>query len=519
MPLAERHACLLKLALAVALWLSLATALRTYAQSSAAPLNDPVAETAVQHLLVGMTVSRDGRHNTALRALRHLEDPQLQPIYQRLARTNHPALRINGVLGMAEVSPDGHISLDQLAAIEDPTVQSEIITAALDDGLMTEEQARQLLAWEDLNDGVKLVILLRQDRETRKQHMDLLLEGIESPLLGRQGLAALMLADLDRQEGMDALRKVNQSNNPQLDMVRQQMLTVLSERDLANTAAWAYDVSMDPNVSPRMELLALREAMRQGSEQARNRWRERFRSASDAADRTRLAIIALESATAVPASLFQPMLNSDDPIITQMGRAGAAVANLSPDVAEQIVRLIEMDHPIANAWALQYANNEATPQHRQVILMGLILTAKHGDRRGMQRRLDLAVAAAQSLVELDPQAAVALLRPVLQERDADPLLVQAILYGVLRAQTDEGLAIVQGLSPLRNADARNLILLIRARSDQSLTERDIRNLGFLVQGAGAMPDTFRLQAAWSYLQHTNQVQAALDNALSRQNAP
>ena len=112
--------------------------------------------------------------------------------------------------------------------------------------------------------------------------------------------------------------------------------------------------------------------------------------------------------------------------------------------------------------------------------------------------------------------ATALLRPILQDPDADPMVVQAILFGIIRAQTDVGPQIVDGLQFIRNIDARNWTLLIKARSNQPMTDRELKNLGFIVQGSGNIPDTFRLQAAWSYLKRTGQANAALEQVLSRQ---
>lgn len=504
-------ACLRHLCMALICFTSLGVALPAQGDE------EQVIETAKNYLRSSMVVRRDGSHNVALRALRHLRDPDLKPLLLRLSRTNHPSMRINGLLGLAELDADG-MTMDLLTSVEDPAVQSEIITAAMDSDLLSLDDARRLLTWDDLNDGVKLVILLRLDRETRKTYLDFLKTAATSELLGRRGIAGLMLADLGDPQGQKILNDVNLSKSVDRDMVQAQLLTVLSNVELMNTDDWALAVSKASKDSPRLELMALREALRQGSKNARDYWYQRFSASTDAADQTRLAIIALESADKQPAILFEPLIQSQDPLLAQMGRAGAAVSSQSPDMAEQIVRMIELDHAIANAWALKYVAEEGDAQVRNVVLLGLMLTAEHGDPRGLQRRLDLAVAAAQELVEQDPAAAKQLLKPILEDRETDPMVLQALLYGLLRAEGNKAYGVLQNLKPMRDPDGRNLILILKAREPGQLNDRDIRNLGFIVQGAGTIPATFRLQAGWNYLKATGNADAALNQILEEQGA-
>lgn len=480
---------------------------------------DPAAEIrdqAIDLMQTAVTVSPDGRHNSALRALRHLRDPALRPLFARLAQASHPALRINGMLGLAEISPEGKLPIEQLATIDDRATLNEIIAFGMDNDLLSLDDAQKILAWQNIDEGVKVVILMRLTRDVRAANEKLLREANQSDISGRRGAAALMLADIGAPDAPQLLKAASQPNAANHELVETQMLTLQAQHSFKNTGEWAYSLIMDPNVSPQLELLGLSESMHQGVKPAQDRWYDRFRSSTDPSDRIRLALIALDVAKNQPQKIFQAMIDSGDPIITQAGRTAQAVANNAPDAAAQVVALIELGHPIANGWVLRYANEQAAPQDRQAVLLGLILTAQDGDRRGMQQRLDLAVAAAEMLAEKDPQAAAALLRPILQDPDADPMVVQAILFGIIRAQTDVGPQIVDGLQFIRNIDARNWTLLIKARSNQPMTDRELKNLGFIVQGSGNIPDTFRLQAAWSYLKRTGQANAALEQVLSRQ---
>jgi hypothetical protein len=88
-------------------------------------------DAAVFLLRESMEPSRDGRHNIMLRALRHLEDPQLEPLFAELITMRETTFKIHGLLGLAEIHPDKKLDLVRLASISQPAEQAQVVSAAM----------------------------------------------------------------------------------------------------------------------------------------------------------------------------------------------------------------------------------------------------------------------------------------------------------------------------------------------------------------------------------------------------
>lgn len=469
-------------------------------------------ESAVYLLRQTLQVGSDGRYGRLLRSLRHLADPQLAPLYERLAVQSHPTLRVHGLLGLAECSTPREVDLTRLTELHDSVALAELLSAALDIDLLTTDQARQLMTWTDLDPGVKLVLATHLIGEPRFEYTSLLEESLSSPKLGQRGLAAMLLLQLGRPEGLDALMATSESDDPQRDQVRQMLLRTAIQLEYDKVAPWAAAVSVEPAAALRLRLLALQAALRFGEPSAGETWRQLYESSEDEAARTRLAILLLQMSQWVSAEMFEPLVASENELIRQIGAAGRSIAT-GEQVAEALRALVRLQHPIVNSWVLGYAKRDAPPAVAQAVLLELI-RAYDGPSRNLAQRLDNAVAAAQTLFELDAAAAKQALLPVLSAADADKTLVQAILLGLIRSQAQDPYQVVESLAPLQDQAARGLVLLLRARREHRLSEADLRDLGLMVRGGGGFQDTLRIQAAWLYARHTGQVKTVLGQVLS-----
>ena len=283
--------------------------------------------------------------------------------------------------------------------------------------------------------------------------------------------------------------------------------------DFATIGPWAAQVAMEQGAESRLGRLALQTAMRFNAEGAAAAWARAFHGADDLVLRTRLALIALAVSPWVQPTLYAPMVQTQDPLIQQLGQTGQAVAKRQ-DVGPAVVALIELQHPIANDWALSYAKQYASEADAIPILMGLIVSyEKAGQARGKVGRLDDAVQAAQALVERNVNEAAARLRPMLAAPDTDPVLAQGILLGLIRSDAPQPHLVVLGLKPMDNANANRLALFLVARHTLKVEPAQMDDLALIVRGGGGMSDTLRLQAAWTYLKITHRAQATLNQVL------
>ena len=504
------------------LWLTLIALVVSFAgqvqPAARADSDEDVVEAAV-HLFHQCTVAqRDGTHNLLLKAVRHLQDPDTRSLFEYLTHADHPGLKIHGILGLAELDPDKQVDLSQIAQIDDPAVQSTVITAAMDDDLLSHDQARQMLAWDGLADEVKILIAIRLVKTGAFTDTELCREAlIGSKKLGGRALAALLLTQLDDPQGLVYLREVvDHSDDPQRDVVRAMLLQTALKDDFDRIGGWGLEIAKEPDVDPALGLLGLSAALRFHEPGAIELWQQRYRDPNaSAADRVRLALTAMRYSPWLGPEVFEDLKQSDDPLLAAIGQVGGDVASGSAETGDAIAKLIEIGHPMVNSWALGYARDHASEADAQVILLSLILAYEHSPARGKARRLDEAIQATQVLYEDYPDIAVKLLRPILTEPDRDELLNQAILLGLVRARAEGAERVVQGIEDrLNSADARDMAVLLEARSDRPLTELQMDELALLARGGGRLEDSLRIQAAWSYLKRTGNTQKVLQQVLS-----
>jgi len=484
---------------------------------AAADTSGDTLDAAVYLINRSMTVDRGGTHNLLLKAIRHLNDPDARPLFTELARSNHSGLKVHGVLGLAETSKDKQVDLSLIAQIDDPSVQATIISAAMDDKLLSHDQAKQLLRWDSLKDEVRVLIAVRLVEAGKFDDTDMLKRvASSSKKLGAGALAALLLMQLNDPTGREHLNGVvDVSQDPQRDAVRAMLLQTALRHELERAGPWALTVAGELGADPALKLLALRTALRFGIPGADTLWIESYSKAKDSpSQRVRLALTALHLSPWLDPNLFSTLDDSTDPMIQAIGEAGTAIASGSQDAADPIVTLLDFGHPLINTWALKFARDRASDSDARIILLGLVLAYQDSPQHGKQRRLDEAIQATEALYERDPNTAGVLLRPVITDPSTDKLLVQAILLGLVRTRSSDAVAVVEGsMDQLNSPDAQALALLLLARSDRTLDTDQLDQLSLLVRGAGRLEDSLRMQAAWTYLKRTGLSQQALAKAL------
>ena len=478
-----------------------------------AQAGDSAADSAIFLLRESSRVTEDGRHNALLRSLRQLRDPALLPYFTQLARSPQPVLKTHGILGVAEVGSEKTLDLSLLAQIEQPEVQGELVTAALDDDLITQEQALQIVAWPGLNEGVKILIAVDRFGDATIPPDVLREQATAAPLLGRRGLASLLLLQMGEAGGAEGLEALNQSTDDQRDVVRAMLLSTAMRHKFDRVTDWAYGIATDADASPILRMLALQTAMRFGDERANALWKKHFAESTDAAELNRLALVALQLSPRLPAGMFDPLVASDDPMLRGMGQAGQAVAAGSPEAPERVLALMDLGHPLAIQWLLRYASQEADLTEAQIILLGIVYHARDADRETRGAFLNQAVLAAETLHNLNPDAAIKLLRPVLIDPQTDPLVAQAILLGLLRSTADGADRVLAEGEVFPNPTTQALALLLRATRNQPLTGDQIADLGLIV-GSNLLEDTLRMQAAWCYLKYNRRDQEAIAEMVS-----
>ena len=476
---------------------------------------DPIYDSAVYLINSTQILDRRGEFSVLLRSLRQLQDPELAPLFRELLLAEHRIMRIHGILGLAEIDPAKQVDLKLLADVKDPAMQSELVGAALDSELLSVANAKQLLGWTTMELDAKVVIATHLLEKKEFNDAAMLKLANDTPNMARKGIVALLLTQLGDPAAPAMMEAIDKSTDSARDDVRSLMLQTAFRFKFERIAPWAARVSNEAGVKDSLGLLALRTAIRFGDKEALSSCIKRFNTVTDDADRMRLAVSLLNLAQYLEPAAFDALVASSDPLIKQMGMAGKAVA-AKKGVAAEVAKLIAMQYPVANGWALGYANFHATPEDARAIYSELVLGYEKAPARNRPQRLDEAMAATQFLGEKDLVGATQVLKPILTREGTDKQLLQGILVGLIRALKGEPHKVVLDITkPFEDINANALRLLLLAKHNVPLNAQQLKDLGLLVRGGGSLPEAIRIQAAWLYLKQTKQTTKALEQALKK----
>ena len=484
---------------------------------------DETFQSAVFLLRSGVVADRTGRFSRLLNALRHLEDPALVPLYNHLLKSDNRVLRIHGLLGLAECGRPRGLDLTRLAEIKDAQTQAELISAAIDSDLLDNDAAKQLLTWKTLDIEARMVVVSRLMAQGQFNDAALLRQAADDAMkkkdekdkgnLSLRAVIGLMLLQLDDPMGAKILHEVDQADVSQRDTIRAILLQTAYRFKFNKIAPWAAALATEPGVGEKLGLLALRTAMRFGHPGVDAVWTRQYNSAADAADKIRLALILLNLSPWVDARLFDPVIASEDPLLKAIGEAGRAVAS-KQDVVAKLARLVEHHYPIADAWVLGHAANEAAKADAVAVLTALIKAYGSGPERYRSQQLEHVIAATQNLYEVDREAAARALAPILADPNTDANLLQGILVGLIRVKDGDPHTLVKPTEPLSDYKAEGLRLLLLVKSPAKMTPQQLAELSVFIRGGGSFSEALRIQAAWAYLKRTNQTDAALAKVLA-----
>ncbi len=477
---------------------------------------------AVDLLQQSITPSRDGRHHDMLRALRHLQDPALSPLFEALARDDEPLIMTHGILGLAEISPAHRIDTERVLAIGRIDLQVELLSTAMANRLMTNEQARQLLADPRVDLAVKVMLAGFLIRDGQLTDTRFLREATEQSHLPRAAVAAIMLMQLQDPTAAERLERIESNVDPRgRDMLRQLALRTAYRFEFHRTAPWALGLADDPDAGRQVRIAALEVALRFGAENAASLWQQRFRQARDTPTRTRLGLVALRTAPWGPNAVYEQLARRREPLLNHIGMVGRAMAQ-QQRIAQAVTDLARLEHPMANTWVLQYAGELAGQNDAVAILQGMIRLAASppdpaaagDDPHAQAIRLDHAATASQLLMDRAPGQAIELLRSLLHEYRRQEPVVRAILAGLVRGNHARAHEVVVGLYPIGTVASDDLRLLLLARGQQPLSPREMAELAVLVRGGGSDQLTLRLQAAWVWIKRTRNVEPVMQQVLA-----
>jgi hypothetical protein len=491
--------------------LALLGGLVLFAGTVAVAQSDQTTERAVWLLQKSTLVHADGMHNVLLRSLRQMQDPSLKPLFSALVQKHHPVLKIHGILGLAEISTPKKIDLALVADLKDPATQAQLVSSAMEADLLDTAQAKQLATWPGLDPAVKVIVAARLVADKALDNPKLLDDALAAENPALKGMAALLKLQLGDPKAMALLNELDASTQPNRDDVRKMLLGTAVRYKFDAVAPWALKIANEPSKDKQLTFIALRTALMFKAPEASDLWLRHFDSATDAAERIRLAMLGLDLAEKIAPKGLEPLAADKDELVQQMGVVAKLIAAHQPPQAA-ILKLVEQNNIMASKWALDWASDrpieEATP-----VLLGLILTAEGEPNpvRFRAQRLESAVLATEMISEKAADAK-AVLGSILSQ--APQLTQEAMLMGLIRSTGPRPEACVEGVT-LKSDTAEALALLLQAKHSPKLTPDQLDKLSLIVRGGAGLQDPLRVQAAWVYLRIVNQEKVALASVLGK----
>ncbi len=455
----------------------------------------------------------DGSHLRLLRALRQMKDTSLHPFFSSLSLHDNPPIRINAILGLAEISENGHINPWKISQLERVEYRRGAFAEAVSQKLIGVDELREILTWSDLDDATKSVILflLVSDNEQVDHDMlhHLMTEGDSPVVQARSALALMQLGIQERTE--EALAGLERLPISVRDDTIANLLHSIRNHDLNQTEPWVSSLLVtDESLPAALQFEVVYTLLHLNPAIGFPQWSHVYDSSTSIAHQIRYALMLISEAPNLPANAFEQIKSSSLSAMVQLALAGEAITAGSPGT-EECLALIREHHALSSAWVLDYTLNtlpEGNVTASSAILAALIDDTLQ-DGPVMNERLDLAVIAAENLIHINPERLHLSLNEA--RRKQRRLTEEAILTGILRSDDPLGIDFVSNVDRWSSTRAGSLAIMIAANvSDPgSLSSDDLYRLSLVFGGAGRVSTGMQIQAAWWYLKHTEQQGQAL----------
>lgn len=471
------------------------------AQENGSPYG-PVDEVAAatRRIQAATTYRPDGSHHLLLTSLRQLQDDSLRPLFERLVQGDHWTLRLDGILGLAELddAPVDPVLLEQITA---PAERAAAIRAAVELELVQVPQAEEMLRWSGVPPAEQVALMGVVRSRGGAVDPDRLAGLVADPSPEVAAAASVLAADLGDAAAIDlfAERVGRLSGSARERAIVSLARTAERHRTAAAVPSLvAFASATDATRSERLACLSA--LLATDLETGLEMWTELFEATSSNAARLRTALLLLASEQPVPVETLA-LLEGRGEVLEALGAAATAVSTGTDRVAA-FERILSGGHRLSIAWAMT-ALLGLPPEVTSPIYTSMLETLIDGRLAAPV----VAIEAASRLTAIDPEAMIGILEAAAAKDEA---ILEALLVGVL-SSTDRAAAgrLARRVLGLGGRRADSLSILAIARTDEILSPSDLDLLAQAAAGGGRLDPSLEVQAAWLYLDRLDRTADAL----------
>ena len=505
-----------------------ATHLIAPAQTTTPYTVPPTWDAAIAQLRLAARYSRDGSHHALLVALRELHDPALRPLFQSLVQAENWTMQVDGVFGLAELDPKGTLDPFLLAQVKNPVDRSTAIIAAVQLGMIDQEQASAMLTWPSLTARDRTLLhaeIFRRGGETDNNAVRALLDETDPEVVG---VAGFLLAARGEHEALDRVASRLAELAPKDRSAALVGLAVAAMTFSMKSAVALLDGALkDAQLATDGRVACVSALLKLDRTVGLSAWSAALAAATTQSLRVRLALILISQEGPIPpdasAALKAIAAKSDGPADPLLGKLADALSGISVssqtgsnagEAATALAALVATGHrpSMAAVLAAVKFRDEVT---RRAVYDAFFQILKAPNRDSLAPAvLDICIDAISQLAALDIRA----VEKHIEAAATDATLRELLLLGLFGAGTKEASDVAYAARATASRRIAAMALLLHARfattSDPGLNRSELEELGSIAAGASPVDGSMRVQAAWLFARHSGKADQAIALALT-----
>lgn len=465
-------------------------------------------EASVRTLKEGIAAASDGEQHAAMVALRELCDPALKPLLERLLKSDDWSLRVDSVLGLAELDPSKKVDITLVLDLPGEGDRETSINAIVALELLDTTRVEAILAWDDVPATQRLLLACELRRLGGIPASAMVRKLSESKTPELAGLATALLLDLQDPQAeaikTRVLAEITALPARSRSEVVAQIAAASSMSRLTAAAPFIATLLSIPEMTPDARMRSLGSLLVLSPETAY----PVFAAAVDA-DRSqtslmRHAAVLLASGVRAPKSEWDRLRNGDA-LIEAFADAGTEIGESKDEAA--YARLVNLKHRVALRAALEGARRLGPSSDRALgIACAKFLLA---EKRAAAPLAETGTQAMSRLALVAPEE----LRPMLESAVDDRVIQESILLALLSAGTREAATVAQVAHGQSSRLGEAMISVLAARHADTLSSVDLDLLATVASGGTGASAAIRTQAAWLWLRHAKRTTSAIDTLL------
>lgn len=448
-------------------------------------------------------------------ALRRLRDESLRPFFRRLASEGDLPLRVEAILGLAELDQSQRIDPWLVDRLPSEIARMRVVSHAVDFDLIGVAEMRQILGWDNLENGPRIALLaelIKRCEEIDRAQLDEIVESNPDEVI--RAIVACLLVQVTGSRGeFDGVRTyLDGLRGDERTSVHIGLINDIGRYRLDGMLWWIEEILAEPDVEWLRREAALAAALQCDLERGLRLWAASLGPSPEHADRVRhgLMLFALAGDREVPAEPFEAL--RDGELLTErIADAGEALA-AGQGAAEALNAVLDLDHERSSFSAIIAAERLTGDELAAVCghAIARVDSTPPQTRAAARNRGLLAIRASELLAERAPSR----IYQILAEVKDDSLAQQMVLLGLLQTSASGALEPARQLRRIGTGPADALATILIAAHADSLTPDELQTLGMVAAGGAQIAEPQKVQAAWLYVKHVGRIEQAISQVFN-----